>query len=86
MCEGAHYLAGIENTGSRHTTWLAEGESTSSPSIKITQIALDHIIIIDRSGRRVVQIGQSLLAGRSISDPSTLPAIATAPRPAVDPE
>jgi hypothetical protein len=86
MCEGTHYLAGVENTGSRRTVWLAEGESTNSPSFKITQIALDHIIVVDRNGRRLVQIGQSLQSGRQISDPTTLPAMANAPRPSVEPE
>jgi hypothetical protein len=87
MCEGTHYLASIENTSSGRagrTAWLSEGGIVGPQGIEITQIALDHLIVRQRGSRRLVQIGQSIEAGQLIANPSTLPAIANAPRPSAD--
>ncbi len=87
MREGLHYLAGIENTGMRGSTstkWLSEGETVRPSGIEISQIALDHLIVVHRGSRKLVRIGQAIDAGEIIASPSTMPIIANAPRPTVE--
>jgi hypothetical protein len=83
---GTKYLAGIENRSSNRTLFYSEGGSVSGPNVRVTQITLDHLIVTDRNGRRLIQIGEALDAGQSIANPTTLPAIANVPRPSDDPQ
>jgi hypothetical protein len=83
---GTTYLAGIENRSSNRTIFYAEGGSVPALNVRVTQIALDHLVVTDRNGRRLIQIGESLDAGTQIANPATLPAVANGPRPSEDPQ
>jgi len=84
MREGTRFLAGIENTGSHRTLWIFEGQDVPNNSTKVTEIALDHLIVEQHGVRRIVQIGESVEAGERIVGPTTLPAIANVIRPLTD--
>ncbi len=81
---GTKFLAGIENRTSNRTVFYSEGGSVAGSSARVTQIALDHIIVTDRGGRRLIQIGEAIDAGTQIGNPSTMPAVANGPRPSDD--
>jgi hypothetical protein len=82
---GTKFLAGIENRSSNRTLFYSEGGSVSGPNVRVTQITLDHIIVSDRNGRRMILIGEALDAGKAVgTSPTTLPAIANGPRPTED--
>ena len=83
---GTRFLAGIENRTSNRTIFYAEGGSVPAMNLRVTQISLDHIIVTDRTGRRLIQIGEAIDAGTQIANPATLPAVANGPRPSEDPQ
>jgi hypothetical protein len=83
---GTRFLAGIENRSSNRTIFYAEGGSVPALNVRVTQISLDHIIVTDRTGRRLIHIGEAIDAGTQIANPATLPAVANGPRPSEDPQ
>jgi hypothetical protein len=83
---GTTFLAGIENRSSNHTIFLTQDGSLPALNLRVTTIALDHLIVTDRNGRRLINIGESLDAGTQIANPATLPTIANGPRPTEEPQ